>query len=77
MNTNAVAFSQAFRTHAAIQELVSAAFRDGVPVFLEAAVAMLRSADPDTPLSQAELKHALAIAATDAGVTVVDWPAAA
>ena len=72
-----VPFSEAFRVHAAIQEIVSAAFRDGAPIILRAAILTLRSVDADATLPGADLEDALATAATEAGVTIIDWPAAA
>ncbi|HWT30784.1 MAG TPA: hypothetical protein VN240_07125 [Propylenella sp.] len=70
----ATRFCQAFRTHAAIQETVTAAFRAGTPICPDEAVRALLSANPDCDTSKRELEAALAKAAVDAGVTVIEQP---
>ena len=72
-----IAFCQAFRTQTAIQEIVTAAFRAGLPICPDDAVRALLSANPDCDAPKRELKAALVKAAVEAGVTVNEQPVAA
>lgn len=73
----AIPFCQAFRTHTAIQEIVTAAFRAGTPMCPDDAVRALVLANPDCHAPMRELKAALVKAAVEAGVTVIEQPFAA
>jgi hypothetical protein len=69
--STSLTFGRAFRLSEAIQVIVFAAARSGVPVRLSAALRSLKAEFPEAAMSDVELAGLVTSAAADAGVTVV------